>query len=298
MRARRIRRSLVRIAKRVMALVLLVLGAVLAVLGTVGLTLAGDGLGLAVLVFGGVLVGFGLAVWPRRYRRTYGVPRYPPPVRETIGPLDMSPIPADVPWQSPVVDREDWRLKPPTEKQLKFAKRLGISVPEGATRGDVSDLIDRTLDARPRQRQRIEEAQERRAREAEIAQYGAELVAALDEWQRRAEEQPYLLMAFRRGKDIVVDVVRLYDADIEDGKRKSRLVLYVEEPIVERDRATGERWLFWEKEREIPMDRVVWWESLGCAFDDLTEDELQKRYRSAVERGIKTVERLMQRRET
>lgn len=35
-----------------------------------------------------------------------------------------------------------WRDEPPTERQLDYADQLRIEVPDGATKGDVSDLID------------------------------------------------------------------------------------------------------------------------------------------------------------
>jgi hypothetical protein len=34
-----------------------------------------------------------------------------------------------------------WRRDPPTQRQLEYASDLGISVPRGATKGQVSDLI-------------------------------------------------------------------------------------------------------------------------------------------------------------
>jgi hypothetical protein len=34
-----------------------------------------------------------------------------------------------------------WRYDPPTERQLAYAEALGIDVPDGATKGDVSALI-------------------------------------------------------------------------------------------------------------------------------------------------------------
>ena len=38
--------------------------------------------------------------------------------------------------------RKSWRDEPPSEKQLNYADDLGISVPPGCTKGQVSDLID------------------------------------------------------------------------------------------------------------------------------------------------------------
>lgn len=34
-----------------------------------------------------------------------------------------------------------WRRDPPTQKQLAYASRLGIDVPSGITKGELSDMI-------------------------------------------------------------------------------------------------------------------------------------------------------------
>lgn len=34
-----------------------------------------------------------------------------------------------------------WRRDPPTERQLAYARDLGIAVPDGISKGDLSDLI-------------------------------------------------------------------------------------------------------------------------------------------------------------
>jgi len=47
----------------------------------------------------------------------------------------------------PDESEEAWRLARPSERQLSFARKLGILVAPGMTRGDVSDLIDERLSA-------------------------------------------------------------------------------------------------------------------------------------------------------
>ena len=41
-----------------------------------------------------------------------------------------------------------WRADRPTERQLAFAKDLGIAVPRGISKGDLSDLISQVKEAR------------------------------------------------------------------------------------------------------------------------------------------------------
>lgn len=41
-----------------------------------------------------------------------------------------------------------WRRDPPTDRQLAFARDLGIRVPQGISKGDLSDLISQAKEIR------------------------------------------------------------------------------------------------------------------------------------------------------
>lgn len=41
-----------------------------------------------------------------------------------------------------------WRRDPPTERQLAFARDLGIQIPRGISKGDLSDLISQAKQIR------------------------------------------------------------------------------------------------------------------------------------------------------
>lgn len=41
-----------------------------------------------------------------------------------------------------------WRGDPPTERQIQYAESLGIRVPDGATKGRVSDMIEAVKSSR------------------------------------------------------------------------------------------------------------------------------------------------------
>ena len=47
-----------------------------------------------------------------------------------------------------------WRTNPPSAKQVDFARRLGIVVPEGWSKGDVSEAISAVLAQRELRRNR------------------------------------------------------------------------------------------------------------------------------------------------
>src|SRR5689334_7977361 len=49
--------------------------------------------------------------------------------------------------QLDVNDKPEPEVKPRTEKQLAFARSLGINLPPDISRHDLSGLIDKTLDA-------------------------------------------------------------------------------------------------------------------------------------------------------
>jgi NhaP-type Na+/H+ or K+/H+ antiporter len=38
--------------------------------------------------------------------------------------------------------RDDWRSDPPSERQIEYAMDLGIDIPAGCTKGEISELID------------------------------------------------------------------------------------------------------------------------------------------------------------
>jgi hypothetical protein len=85
----------------------LVRAAACVLLGVFGSILAFGGIGVArgwmLFVMGGACIGAAFLSWPRRANA--------------------------------------WRGDPPTDRQLSYARTLGISVPRGATKGEVSDMI-------------------------------------------------------------------------------------------------------------------------------------------------------------
>ena len=165
---------------------------------------------------------------------------------------------------------------PPTEKQRRYAKVLSIEVTPDMTKADLSYEIAKAEKRSPKHaKQRAEYKRNQRIRE-----FGREAVEKEEEWNEFADEQDYMLAIYQRGKDIIVDVLRVLGADIN--KRK-KVVLDVQAPKVVKDPDIG-RVIEWEREFTLPLEKLLYFEGLGR--DYFLPDDLEK-YKKLVERGLK-----------
>lgn len=169
---------------------------------------------------------------------------------------------------------------PPTERQLRYAKKLGIAVTPVMSKDEVSAAIGAAERANPqlaKQREHIKA----RARERE---FGPELIAEELRWNEFADSTEYMLAVYRHGKEIVVDVLRVNEAFIN---KRGKLVLGVEAPKLVKDRHIGD-YLDWDRSLQLPRDKLLHYEPLHPVFhDDGTEA-----YRRVVERGLKVARKL------
>ena len=97
---------------------------------------------------------------------------------------------------------------PPTEKQLRYARKLGITVTPSMNKDDVSAAITAAEHANPR----LAQDRERFKAKARERKFGPELIAEEERWNQFADTTEYMLAIYRRGKDIVVDVLRVNEA--------------------------------------------------------------------------------------
>lgn len=169
---------------------------------------------------------------------------------------------------------------PPTEKQLHYAKRIGIVVTSAMTRGDVSAAIGSAEHANPQ----LAEARERAKTRACERKFRPELLAEESRWNKFADSTEYMLAIYRRGKEIIVDVLRVNEAFING---RGKLTLGVAAPKLMKDRHTGQ-YLAWEKEFTLPIGKLLHYEALheGLHWGDIGG------YRSAVKRGLKIARKL------
>jgi len=178
---------------------------------------------------------------------------------------------------------------PPTQRQLNYAKRLGVTVTLRMSKQDVSAAISAAEAANPkakRQREKINAKQAERAHAEWVAECGQELIDAVEHWTNFADDVRFMLAIYDRGKNTIVDVLEVNDAYI-DGTRKKKLKLCLAAPKVVKDRHIG-NYLEWEREFELPLEKLLHYEPLHSDFCNDGNDA----YKKVVERGLKTAKRM------
>lgn len=171
-------------------------------------------------------------------------------------------------------------LDPPTEKQLRYAKKLGIALAPTMSKDDVSAAISAVERANPR----LAEKRERVKAKARRRDFGPEVVAEEARWNEFADSTQYTLAIYRRGKEIIVDVLRVNEAFID---KRGKLVLGVEAPKVVKDRDIGD-YLDWDRHFELSREKLLHFEPLHSNF----HDEGNEAYRRVVQRGLKIARKL------
>lgn len=172
------------------------------------------------------------------------------------------------------------RDDPPTEKQLRYAKRIGIRITPEMSKSDVSAAIASAESRKPELGRKREKANEA-ARERK---YGKELLDQEDRWNRLAEDVGYIIAIYEKRKETVVDVLLVNQAEITE---KGKLRLLLAAPKVMKDRDSGE-WLLWDKEFELPAEALLHYEPLHSDF----HHDGNAAYRDAVEKGLRIAKRL------
>jgi hypothetical protein len=171
-------------------------------------------------------------------------------------------------------------VNPPTDKQLRYAKRLGIAVTSNMGRQEVSAAIAAAERANPELAARRETV----TRKARERRFGPELIQQEQQWNRFADTTEFMLAIYQRGKETIVDVLRVNGASVND---RGKLILDVQAPKVTRDRYIG-AYLEWDHEFELSVEKLRRYEPLTADFYMEGNDA----YRRAVERGLKIARKL------
>lgn len=176
---------------------------------------------------------------------------------------------------------------PPTEKQRRYAAKLGIDVPPTMTKAELSAAIwdaERRDPALREQRDRVKS----KVREKK---FGKELTEQRSRWNRFAEEVGYMLAVYTRRNETIVDVLRVNEAFI-DGRGK--LKLGVEAPKVVKDRYVGDH-LDWDKHFELATESLLYHEPVDPDFYNHDAEGYgpgNNVYRKLVEKGLKIARKL------
>ena len=175
---------------------------------------------------------------------------------------------------------------PPTDKQIRFAKRIGMPVPDGMTRDQLSRALDAAM-ARdpsiPKQMERIAAGRARSATKQREDHLGQDIIRQEQQWDRFAEEGVQLLAIYEHRKELVVDIIQPFQATVDDEKRSIRLKFHV--PRRRHDKDIGQEILEWDDEKRpvsIPPKNLHYWEPVKT---DLMFDI--PGYSKLVKRGLK-----------
>lgn len=144
----------------------------------------------------------------------------------------------------------------PTEKQLGFARRLGIEIPKGVTRGELSGLIDAAQEADPKFRARRQKEEEEEARRR-LEFYGPELLKLEARWQALADGDCCAAFVYRRGKKVQHALGRPYQAELNE--KKPILLIACERAKIKREAYIGHI-VDIDGEFEIASDAILWHE--------------------------------------
>ena len=176
---------------------------------------------------------------------------------------------------------------PSTQRQLNYARKLGVTVTAGMSKAELSDAISAAETKNPgakRQRQDINRKRQARADAQWAAECGPDLMEAEKKWQKLSEGEGYILAAYAKGKSTIVDVLRVNDAYIDE---KKTLRLGVESPKLRKDRYIGD-YLEWDREFELAIHKLLYYEMLPGDFAEMGLPA----YKDAVERGLQIAQRL------
>ena len=114
--------------------------------------------------------------------------------------------------------------------------------------------------------------------------FGKELIEEETRWNRFADDVGYMLAVYKRGKETIVDVLRVNEAVLTD---TGKMGLGVEAPKLVKDRYIGDH-LEWDKYFELALDSILYHEPLHADFHNDGNDA----YRKVVENGMKIARRI------
>ena len=176
---------------------------------------------------------------------------------------------------------------PPTDKQLRYAARIEVQVTPDMSKSDVSAALAEVERRNPKvaaQRERVKvKAREQR--------FGPELVEQEARWNRFADASEFMLAIYKRGKEMVVDVLRVNEAFITD---RGRLKLGVAAPKLLKDRYIGEH-LDWDRNFELPVESLLYHEPLQKDFYEHDSEGFaaaNRKYQQIVQRGHRIARKL------
>ena len=168
--------------------------------------------------------------------------------------------------------------QPPTSDQVELCDKVGLPLPSGTTRGQAETIISEAKN-NPKYASKFwqldEELQKESAAEEDREQrekYGDKLMEDFYRWEEISSEcyDQYVLV-FRRGKNIVVEVVEFDSAEIIDGAKP---YINLSARVPEKEKLDRNCYVFsWEKEVEIRAGNILHIQKLKTNFSDCSIEE-------------------------
>lgn len=194
-----------------------------------------------------------------------------------------------------LLDEAEW-AQPANAEQTELCDKVGICLPVGTNRRQANEHIEKAKNdpqykLRFQKLQDEEEKEETEEEDREMREkYGDKLMDDFYRWEKISDEgDGHYLMIFRRGKEVVVEVVELdYGPEIVDGKKpfvKMALLLPKKERQ-EKDHFSLE----WEIEKEIHSSDILHFQKIDRQLSDcyVMFDEESKdfaAYKKMIEKG-------------
>jgi hypothetical protein len=151
-----------------------------------------------------------------------------------------------------------------TERQLRYAKRLGIDVPKNATLWQVSKMIDAAESANPQMRAERLAAIDRKR----VERFGPELIAQEQQWQQLADQRKWIAAVYRSGKSVKVDLLQIEAAEVNE---KGKLRVHVTAGKIVTHKDTGPL-VDMGRDFELDPTKLLW----SQVVNDFDVDEFER----------------------
>jgi len=153
---------------------------------------------------------------------------------------------------------------PPTDKQLRYARKLGVVIPENADKATLSHLIGQAEKRDPSLKTKLESVKAKQR----VRKHGQDKIDEEARWQALADAEKWMLVVFTHGKSKVAEVVRINGVDISPS---DTIKLETEVMKIANDRHAGPlvdvgRYI------EIPADKIDWHE----VVDEVDIDDVRR----------------------
>jgi hypothetical protein len=129
-------------------------------------------------------------------------------------------------------------VDPPTDKQLRYARHLGVSIPKKIDKKSMSAIL----------------------RTAELLQkYGQAKLDEESKWQSLVEAEKWMLVVFTRGQSKLAEIARINGAELSNS---GEIKIEIELMKVGKDKHIG-TFIDVGKYLEISLDSIHWYEVIN-----------------------------------